>query len=248
MDIIKFGSTALVGSNKTGILKPDDKGYYTVVVGALNIFNSAGQWYELKGSEELFTDNGAFKRRVNNNALRGEVGHPVKEGWMSYDDYLDRILEIRETNTCVHFKDIWLDMKSASKNNGTKVPIVAKIIPSGPHAAMLERSLNNPEENVCFSIRAFTQDYNYGGKYCRVLKNIITFDYVNEPGISIANKYESPALENLSEQVVTKNQLFRIATRKKDSLSMESINIANSLIDSMGWKLPADAVPAFTKW
>ena len=53
---INYSCTALVGSNKSGVLKPDADGYYTVVLGALNFFNSAGHYYPLEPAEKLFAD------------------------------------------------------------------------------------------------------------------------------------------------------------------------------------------------
>ena len=64
----------------------------------------------------------------------------------------------------------------------------------------------NPKENVCFSIRSFTDNSYSHGRVNKVLKNIITFDYVNEPGIHIAEKYKSPSLEAVEETVFSKEQ------------------------------------------
>jgi hypothetical protein len=51
----------------------------------------------------------------------------------------------------------------------------------------------------CFSIRSITEDYQVGRKTYRDIVEVITFDYVNEPGIHIAEKYKSPALESISK-------------------------------------------------
>ena len=42
-----FSCTSLMGTNKAGVLKPDENGYYTVVLGALDVYNSAGDFYPL---------------------------------------------------------------------------------------------------------------------------------------------------------------------------------------------------------
>lgn len=177
MQTVKFGSTALAGTNKTGIIPKDADGYRTMIVGGLNIFNSAGQWYSYDGAKALFESSSQFMRRVSRNALRGELGHPRQEKGQSFDDYVQRILEIRETNVCVHFKEIFLDFNSVKDANGRAVvAIMAKLIPSGPHGPALEKSLENKDENVCFSIRSFTKDYYDRGIEIRELKNIVTFD------------------------------------------------------------------------
>lgn len=177
MSQIKFGCSALNGTNKTGIIPKDADGYRTMVVGGLNIFNSAGQYYSYDGAKSLFESSSQFMRRVSRGSLRGEVGHPKQEKGQSFDDYVQRILEIRESNVCVHFKEIFLDSNSIKDVNGKAVvAIMAKLIPSGPHGAALEKSLENKNENVCFSIRSFTKDYYDRGIEIRELKNIVTFD------------------------------------------------------------------------
>lgn len=174
---IKFSCTALNGTNKAGVIPKDADNYYTMVVGGLNIFNSAGQWYSYDGAKALFESSSQFQRRVSRGCLFGERGHPRREPGMSFDDYVQRILEIRETNICVHFKEIFLDFNSMKDVNGKAVvAIMAKLTPSGPGGAALQKSLDNKNENVCFSIRSFTKDYYDRGIEVRDLKNIVTFD------------------------------------------------------------------------
>lgn len=248
---IKFACTSLNGTNKVGNLFKDADGYYEMVIGGLNIFNSAGQWYSYEGAKELFESSSQFMRRIKRGALRGEVGHPRREAGQSFDDYVNRILEIRETNVCVQFKEIYLDFNKIKDANGKAVvAIMAKLIPSGPFGPMLEKSLNNKNENVCFSIRSFTKDYRDRGIEVRDIKNIVTFDMVNEPGIHIAEKYKTPSLETLSETFVTQQQIQRALTPSSSHgiASESAMASAKDLFDSMGWKLPENVVPAFTKW
>ena len=252
MSNIRFGCSALNGTNKAGILAKYSDNYYTMVVGGLNIFNSAGQWYSYEGAKALFESSSQFMRRVSRGALRGEVGHPRQEKGQSFDEYVQRIMEIRESNVCVHFKEIFLDFNSMKDANGKAVvAIMAKLIPSGPHGAALEKSLENKNENVCFSIRSFTKDFYDRGIEVRELKNIVTFDAVNEPGIAIANKYQAPGLENLTENTITQSQLNRII--KNDSgtnnLATESSKmIAKETMETLGWNLPKGVNASFTKW
>lgn len=251
MQTVRFGSSALNGTNKAGIVPKDADGYRTMTIGGLNIFNSAGQWYSYDGAKALFESSSQFMRRVSRGALRGEVGHPRQEKGQSFDDYVQRIMEIRESNVCVHFKEIFLDFNSVKDANGRAVvAIMAKLTPSGPHGAALEKSLENKDENVCFSIRSFTKDYYDRGIEVRELKNIVTFDYVNEPGISIANKYAAPSLESLEENMVTQSQLSRIVKNElNNDLATESSKlIAKETMEALGWNLPKGISASFTKW
>jgi hypothetical protein len=250
MSSVRFTCTALAGTNKVGHLPVDKDGYYTMVVGGLNMFNSAGQWYEYEGAKSLFEESSQFMRRIKRGALRGEVGHPKQLPGQSFDGYLARVMEIEPTNVCVHFKEIFLDFNRMKDASGKPViAIMAKLIPSGPHGPSLERSLKNKDENVCFSIRSFTRDYYDKGIYVRQLKNVITFDYVVEPGISIANKFEAPSLESHSDSVVTRTQIERVMSTKPTLVGAESGSMsAEDLFTSLGWEVPKGVKPPFSNW
>lgn len=245
---VRFTCTSLKGTNKQGILPPDANGYRLMPIGGLNIINSAGQFYTAEGAKELFLSSSAFQRRVRSGKLRSELGHPVQLPGQSNDAYLQRVMTIYEPNVCAHIASVELNFNYPTER-GPVVAIMGRVIPSGPHAAALERSFNNPEENVCFSIRAFTKDFTYNRVTHRVLRNIVTFDYVNEPGIPIAEKYKSPALECFSDPVVTEQQLHRVATSKNGAMAMESVSMsAAELFTSLGWSLPNSREPGYRNW
>lgn len=194
--VYKFTSQALPVSKK-GVLKPDSDGAYTLVVGGLNIHNSMNQFYTLEGAKELFEQSSSLMRRMQRGAVKGEVGHPRQEPGMSMEQYVNRLYELREDNICCHFKDVTLDANYGNTHNMPGVvAVLAKVTPSGPYGPALEKALQNPGENVCFSVRGLTDDYYDRGQYKRVLKQIIGWDWVTEPGIAIAEKFKSPGLES----------------------------------------------------
>lgn len=250
MNNIRFTCTALAGKNKVGIVPVDKDGYYDMVVGGLNMFNSAGQWYDYDGAKALFESSSTFMRRVSRGALRGEVGHPRQETGQSDEKYISRVMDIDDKNVCVHFKEIYLDFDKLRGSDGKPVvAIMAKLKPSGAKGEFLQKQLDNKDENVCFSIRSFTKDYYQKGVYTRELKNIITFDYVNEPGISIANKYQAPSLESLSDKPITRNQVESAIVTAKQGIGTESALItATELFSAVGWDTPKRPVPAYSKW
>lgn len=247
MNNVRFTCTSLVNGKK-GIITPDEHGYYDMVIGGMNILNSAGQYYTYEGAKQLFEDSSAFMRRVKRGALRGEVGHPKPLPGQSYDEYATRIITIDERNVCVHFAEVYLNFKDFKNDDGTPiVAIMGKLAPSGPMGGMLKTALENPKENVCFSIRSFTEDYWNKGVKCRDLRTIVTFDYVNEPGIHIAEKFKNPGLEVLSERVFTKSQMERAIDRQTVSMGMESAVLTKQeLFASFGWK--QSDKPAYMKW
>lgn len=251
MQDIRFACTALDGTNKVGVIPKDSDGYYDMIVGGLNMFNSAGQYYEYEGAKALFEGSSPFMRRVSRGALRGEVGHPKKRIGETDDQYLDRIYSIDEGNVCVHFKEIYLDFNSMKDTTGKPViAIRAKLAPSGAKGDYLERQLQNKNENVCFSIRSLTQDKMNRGIYTRTIKHIVTFDNVNECGIAIANKYQAPSLESYHDQHVSEKQLRRVCENKvRMGVATESSTMmATELLKVMGWELPTQNKPAYANW
>ena len=254
---VRFVCQSLAGVNKVGNLTKDENGYYTVVVGALGMYNSAGHFYEFEQAKQLFESSSSLMRRVSRGSLRGEYGHPRMEPGMREADFANRIMSIWESHTCCQFKEIWLDFESVKDEKGKPVvAIMAKVIPSGPHGPVLQKQLDNKDENVCFSIRAFTDDYMEAGTRHRVLKTVVTFDYVNEPGMSVANKYKSPALEGLVEQTITRNTLNMAASSPINGVAQESVTLSlEELYESMHWKqdirpdrVPKQVTPSWVNW
>lgn len=200
MEIIKFTETVFSEKNKKGNMTPDNDGYYTVVVGALNSYNSAGEYYTAEGVIQLFENSSHFKRRISSGALYSELGHPKKQPEMSMEQFYSRVISIEETNICGHFSEIWLDFdfgkKNPELNNSDLIAILAKVKPAGAKANALQLAFENPKQNAAFSIRGLTENKYVNGRVERKLTNIITFDHVTEPGIKIADKVMAPGLEN----------------------------------------------------
>jgi hypothetical protein len=247
---IRFGFTALNGVNKAGTITPDENGYYRMVLGGLDIYNSANQFYPYEPAKELFTSSSQLMRRVGNGALRGEYGHPKFVPGMSQDQFAQRILAIWEENVSHHIASVELNFDDYKDKDGRKViAIIGMVKPMGPRGQDLLASLQNRSENVCFSIRAFTKDIEIGRTCQRILKNVVTWDYVNEPGIHIANKFSAPALEDLGETMFTRKN-FERALAVPAGMGMESIRLtADELFTSFGWdRQTGSGRPAFAQW
>lgn len=252
-DKITYSCTALAGTNKTGKLKPDADGYYQVVVGGLNAFNSASNYYPLGPAKTLFESSSSLMRRIQNGNCKGEMGHPKPVPGMSKRDYIQRILQIEETRVCCHFRKVWLEEQGVKDAEGRPiVAIMAEVKPTGPMGEALRESLENPHENVCFSIRSLTSDRMAPAGYVeKNLKTIVTWDVVTEPGISAAHKYNAPSLESLEEAVVVPEHLMAIeAERARHGVACEDIGIGDIRRD-LGWDVlpsPTDALPASARW
>ena len=248
---VRFSCTALAGTSKQGILPQDPHGYYTMPVGGLNVFNSVGDYYPYEGAKELFQSSGAFMRRIKTGCLKGEYGHPKMVAGQSMESFAQRVMTIEEKNTCVHFSDIWLDFDKVKDETGRPViAIMAKLKPTGPYGQALEQSLQNPKEEVCFSIRAFTEDVMQRGTKQRNLREIVSWDFVTEPGLNVARKYKSPALESYVDQPVTKEDILGAMKHGQvEGMAMESTRIAGlSLINALGWDVTPGKAPHFLNW
>jgi hypothetical protein len=250
MQQVLFSCSTLAGTGKKGILKKDENGYYTLPVGGLNVFNSVGDFYTYEQAKDLFSSSSTFMRRVRSGALKGEYGHPKSQPGQSYESFAERVLTIEEKNICTHFSEIWLDFDNVRDKDGKKViAIMAKLAPSGPMGDAIAKSLENPNEDVCYSIRSFTRDTYIAGVKHRALAEIVTWDYVNEPGINFARKYNSPALESLHEQTFSKKDLVRAIKHMDSGIGMESAKMTGvSLFKSLGWSFNDSDVPNYMKW
>lgn len=225
-----YQCTALAGTTKTGKISADADGYYTVVLGALDFFNSAGDFYVYEPAKELFESSSSLMRRVSSGALRGEYGHPRFVPGMTNRDFLMRVMDVNEQCVSHHIKDVWIDSNSVTDKDGRKcIAIMGRVKPCGPYGEQLAAQFENPNENVCFSIRSLTEDIvDANGTTIKTLREIITWDYVNEPGIHVANKYSAPSLEALITRHITTDNL--IAARdhmRKSGMGLESAAYGN---------------------
>lgn len=253
---ITYGCTSLVGTNKVGDLQKNKDGYYEMVLGALAAYNSAGAYYELEESKALFENSSELMRRIGSGNLRGEVGHPRYQEGMSERAWFARVNDLFEPNLCCHFADVKLSYDTLSDKQGRKlVAVMGMVKPSGANERYLERQLDNPKENVCFSVRSFTNDVPQGGRIVKYLRKIVTWDNVNEPGISVANKYSVPSLESIAEEGEFNFQLDtirQIAEQEQTSgVSLESGNApAAQLLQMIAEveKTPRIFVPASYRW
>ena len=179
----------------------DESGYSYVTLGALNVINSAGEFYTANEVKEMFTDtNSTLMRRLKSGALRGEVGHPQFQPGMTKTAFFNRNLRIDEQNVCVHIKELVLeetDESSGVSGQGNIVLVKGWIKPSGPKGDFLQKALDNPDENVAFSVRSFTKNSVVNGVVIKKIVQLVTYDYVNEPGISHATKWKTLGVESM---------------------------------------------------
>ncbi len=247
-----FTCNRLTNTNKVGNIKVNPDGSRTMIVGALNMFNSANMYYPYEAAKDFFLDtSGEFMRRVSRGVLMAENGHPRMLPGMSEAAYFARLHQIHEDRVCAYHSKITLDFDNYRDEKGRPiVAILSDVMVSGELGYILERSFQNPNENICFSIRSFTKDYMDRGVINRAIKKIITFDRVVEPGMSIAEKFFSPSLESMEDHVFSRGTAeagLRHMVTQKATVGMESaVLTASDLFSVMGWD-PAAATSAMGK-
>ncbi|QVD49081.1 hypothetical protein LUCX_11 [Xanthomonas phage vB_XciM_LucasX] len=229
MNGFSLSCTALVGTNKAGTLKPDADGYYTVVLGALDVYNSSGAFYPEAPARHLFQQSASLMRRIASGNLRGEYGHPRMQPGQTPDEFVDRVRDIYEPNVCMHIRKVTVDYTSFRTPDGKpQITIIGEVRPSGPRGPALKEQFENRFEDVCFSIRSLTQDEIRYGRRNKNLKLIVTWDYVNEPGLAAAHKWNAPGLESHSDKSDDEIQLLpgflqqMIQSRPHSAVAMES--------------------------
>lgn len=207
-----YRMTRLDNQDKQGVLTPDSDGYYTLCVGAIDHSsrnvdkNGRSTYYTAEGASKFFAPGTLFNQRIQGGFIKAEYGHPVREPGMNDTQYVERNMGIRESEVCAQFGAIWLVPNYVDPLTGEKcVGIFAKVKPMGPKGHLLEQELRDKGLNVCFSIRALTTNKVIAGRTCKVLHTVITFDYVNEPGITCAEKMVSPSLESHTPNIAAEN-------------------------------------------
>lgn len=233
MPQIMFECTRLKGTGKAGTITPDKDGCYTMVVGGLNVHNAHGDLYVYDAAKHFFENNSAFMRRVNRGVLRGEVDHPQKQPGMTFREYGARLMNIDPNQVCCTHRQIWLDFDHVTDTRTGKpiIAIMSKVWPGGVKGDFLKEMIEANGEQVCFSIRSFVNETPMSnGRMCKAIRDIVTFDYVNEPGIEFAEKFRSPACESLVDLSFTQSDIESIV--KNNSIagsSMESAGLSPTL-------------------
>ncbi len=223
-------------------LKKDEDGYYDVILGALNIHNSSGAYYECTDDvRKLFQNSSILMRRMEGGFLKAEQGHPKMIPGMKMRDFVSRIARIEEKSVCGHIKSITLT-ETNKRDIGSDVPVIVirgKVKPMGPYASSLESDLSSKSSNTSFSIRSMTRDRIVNGKTIKTLANIITWDSITEPGLAIATKSNSITMESHDicsldmDDLDAVNDITNDITRLANVSNESSAEILNDIKDTI---------------
>ena len=244
-DVLNLTVIKTTAGNK--VVKPDSNGYYKVTLGAFNVRNHSGAVYKFDGVRDLLKDDKCLvTSRLKAGRLRAEADHPPRVPGMTDSNFILRNMEISMKCVCAHIKEINIKETNISENIpgvGNVVIVEGLVKPSGAFSAALQESLDNPEEDTCFSIRSFTKDKAVNGVTYKQVTQIVTWDWINAPGIRYASKLGSPSVESQDICMFDVDELA--AAVKSKSVSVESDDV-EECIESLASDYVKDDI--LTKW
>lgn len=192
-------------------IEVDEQGWYKVNLGAINAFNAHGAFYLQDGvSELLYNPESRLAQKLENGYLIGEMEHPKLSPHMSNEEVFMTVSHINRENQSHHIKKIEIVDTGVSPGKGfpgTILQLVGWVKPCGPKGQFLKECLDDPEMNTAFSVRALTSVGRVGVTEVRKIESIITFDWVTEPGIPSANKFDTQRVSIESYNNLTLNSI-----------------------------------------
>lgn len=193
----------------------DKSGYHLLILGAVNVYNSAGEYYLGEGIEQILGGGDVvLSRRAKSGSLKGEQGHPKWLKGMTKDEFFARNATILESNTCAHFKNVYAEQTDIDSGfMGRKVILIRGWVKgAGVGGVGLDRDLNNPEVNVAFSVRSFTKPGMLNGVKTKRIVQLVTWDHVLEPGIEYATKWKTIGIETREIGTMDYDDMFEMGT------------------------------------
>lgn len=246
--------TSIKTHSRNSSIRKDEAGYYEFILGAVNSLNSCNEFYLKDGIEKFINDeNYMLARKLKNGYLNGELGHPKFLPGMSREAYYSRNLNVDIQNVSHHIKSVWTqesDIDSGVIGKGNILLMKGMVKPSGVHGKILQDHIDNNDANTAFSIRALTVNTPRAGVTYKTIVQIITWDWVLEPGIKQANKWANLSTESVDLLKFKLDDLMDKSSPiyKEITLGLESEDskeIMRETISNIRAKNPYDI---FKKW
>jgi hypothetical protein len=218
---------AALPNGKRGILKDCGGGYKEIVLGAFNAFNASGHFYSYSENSKLaqiFHESSDFMRRIAAGQLYSEYEHPKADPKMTRQELFVRRLTVDADRVAAHIRKVTLVPDAVEDVKGRRcIAVIGEVAPAGPFGKYVEESFNNPSQNTAFSVRCFTKDTPISGVLYKQIVELVTWDFVSEPGIKCASKFDTPSLESYSISDMNK-VIEKIKNNNLDGYSQESYN------------------------
>lgn len=230
-----FSAAAPVGENTQ--LEQDGNGYYYCNLGEIDAYNEAGNFYLAKGVEDLIkNESGAFYRKLTRGYLKGETNHPKYVAGMSKHQWIMRNLDIDKDRVSHSIRQIDLIPTGIKTIGPDGIPRETIKIKGWikPIDDRLKKDLDDPNANVAFSVRCLTEDVEIKpGIFIKTIVELITFDWVEEPGIRTANKFATVSGESLNSISISLEDISSLTVNIVKSTSGVSTESSESIIDTL---------------
>lgn len=191
-------NTVLSQGNKIGRLSRDDNGYAHVYLSAWEFPNSQGAIYDITEElKQLHAPGSQMHTLAETGRLRGEIDHPYPQPGQKFIEYLNRLMYIHDQFVSFAIKQPRL--VEVQDEYGKRMTVTeAWVTGSGGYMEQFNKRMDNPDENLDFSLRSicYPSRMMNDGVVHKKVRAIATWDQVNRGGISIANKYDAPSLES----------------------------------------------------
>jgi hypothetical protein len=181
-------------------IRPDKEGFYrNVPLMVIGKPSRNGILYDPTSTlHALSNDASRFVINLKEGNLEGEWGHPMVDTSTPSRAVLDRLCRIDRTLASHYISAI----RTVQTDNGFII-VKGDVKPYGPYAQYLKDSMEDPNRNTAFSLRALTQDVeNRGGITVRKVCLLVTFDAVDGPGFEEASKRYMSSTEALNQTYI----------------------------------------------
>lgn len=180
----------------------DSDGYVWINAGAYGMYNESGVYYSEEEIEKLFANDSILQRRIDKKVVRSELGHPQFLPGMTDVMFASRMQQIQEDRYCGHIRAAKLVKNKDGRSYITKI----NITPFGHYKSTLADAINTKDSNCFFSVRSLSNRQKINGVLVKYVYYIITWDFVTEGGMRIANSLDTNNidLENMSSSDINK--------------------------------------------
>lgn len=232
--------SSLLYKNGNGKVPKRGEDEFLVTLGAFNCYSSEGMFYTEEGLRDLMTEDSgytSFASKLKRGEIKGETQHPIRQSGQTDAQFISRNLIVDNALYSHQILELFFEETSKSELPGTKVVLIkAWIKTSGnQHGAALKKDLEDSKSNVCFSIRCFSIVRNVNGVNHRFVTKIMTWDWVDTPGISYAMKdatAKSMLTRENADVEITGHLLDEIECENCQSITTESDSL-RSLVNEL---------------
>lgn len=248
--IALYECNILRSKNKVGKLKTDENGYREICLGAFDCMTEKGEFYPFtQAVKNMFKPGSRLLQQIETGRLRGEIEHPYPTPGMTFPQYLNRVKMVHNQFTAHHIKSVRLETTKDHRGNNV-VSVIGMVKGSGPYGDQLDKKFENPDENIDFSVRTLTTPTApVNGVTQKLINLLVTWDQVNQGGVAIANRYDTPSMESADNGVIWTPELahrFEITPAtlaasdlcQPEGIGMESDELIDSTLirTSLGWE------------